>query len=273
MQAVKHLFNWTATSGENVTFQFDSFLMKKREQKKLWIEVEKEVKLHFSKKEKLVCWAVTNCRNTYTDRITPAKELAKHLPEKLQLFGSGCIRGMNEHAEDHGRITADWTEGIRRTIDKCMFYLAFENSNCTDYVTEKFSNPLISYAIPIVNGFKKSYEKRLPGSYIFYNDFKSGKELSDHLQYLRGNWTAFMEYHKWRQYYTVQDIDEAQDELYCDICKRLKQEKESGFEKAYTIPDAPKFYTKMQTCISLVETSGRQFCLLAPSLPRLELNL
>ena len=102
---MKHLFNWTATSGENVTFQFDSFLMKKREQKKLWIEVEKEVKLHFSKKEKLVCWAVTNCRNTYTDRITPAKELAKHLPEKLQLFGSGCIRGMNEHAEDHGRIT------------------------------------------------------------------------------------------------------------------------------------------------------------------------
>ena len=58
-----------------------------------------------------------------------------------------------------------------------------------------------------------------------------------------------MEYHKWRQYYTVQDIDEAQDELYCDICKRLKEEEESGFEKTYTIPDAPKFFTNMQTCI------------------------
>ena len=57
-----------------------------------------------------------------------------------------------------------WTKGIRQTIDECIFYLAYENSNCTEYVTEKFSNALISYAIPIVNGFEQSYETRLPGN-------------------------------------------------------------------------------------------------------------
>ena len=60
-----------------------------------------------------------------------------------------------------------WTKDVRRTIDECIFYLAYENSNCTEYVTEKFSNALISYAIPIVNGFKESYEKRLPGKQSF----------------------------------------------------------------------------------------------------------
>ena len=91
--------------------------------------------------------------------------------------------------------------------------------------------------------------KTISGSYIYYKDFQGGKELSDYLEYLRRNWTAYMEYHKWRQYYTVHDIEEAQDELYCDICKRLKIEKERGYKKTYIIPDVPDFYTRMQTCI------------------------
>ncbi|XP_075259263.1 4-galactosyl-N-acetylglucosaminide 3-alpha-L-fucosyltransferase 9-like isoform X2 [Convolutriloba macropyga] len=247
-----YLFNWTATSGDDVTFQFDLFLVKKRKQKKPLAEVENDVKSHFAQKKNLVCWSVSNCGSTYTDRVTPAKDLARHLPDKLQLFGdagSKCMKGMDEHVEYHGKTPGTYMTGARMNIENCLFYLSFENANCTDYVTEKFSNPLISYAIPIVNGFKKSYEKRLPGSFIFLNDFKSGKELSDYLQYLRGNWTAFMEYHKWRQYYTVHDLYEAQDELHCDICRRLKQEKDDGYKKNYIIPDVREFYAKMQTCI------------------------
>ncbi|XP_075256776.1 4-galactosyl-N-acetylglucosaminide 3-alpha-L-fucosyltransferase 9-like isoform X2 [Convolutriloba macropyga] len=249
MQDVRHLFNWTAASGKNATFQFGTFLIRKRERKRPFEEVEREVKLHLASKNKLVCWAVSNCGFVFTDRITPAKDLAKNLKEKLHLYGRSCIKGMNDHVEDHGKLKGTWTKDVRRTIDECIFYLAYENSNCTEYVTEKFSNALISYAIPIVNGFKESYEKRLPGSYIYYKDFQGGKELSDYLEYLRGNWTAYMEYHKWRQYYTVHDIEEAQDELYCDICKRLKVEKESGYKKTYIIPDVPEFYARMQTCI------------------------
>ena len=101
---MKHLFNWTAASGTNVTFQFDTFLIKKRERKKALEEVEKEVKLHFANKNKLACWAVSSCTGSYTDRMTPAKDLAKNLKEKLHLYGRSCIKGMDDHVEDHGKI-------------------------------------------------------------------------------------------------------------------------------------------------------------------------
>ena len=54
-------------------------------------------------------------------------------------------------------------------MEKCWFYLSYENSNCTDYITEKYSNALESYTIPIVNGWKESYDKRLPGKFWIYS--------------------------------------------------------------------------------------------------------
>ncbi|XP_075258662.1 4-galactosyl-N-acetylglucosaminide 3-alpha-L-fucosyltransferase 9-like [Convolutriloba macropyga] len=252
MKGISHLFNWTAASGRNVTFQVDNFLIEKMKQKLIMEMVEKDVKQHIANKTHFVCWAMNNCALTFTNRVKLAKDLVKHLPEKLQLFGhsgSRCMKGLNEFIDYYGHTPGHVTEDIRQRIDNCMFYLSFENSNCTDYVTEKFSNPLISYAIPIVNGWKETYQKRMPGSFIYYNDFATAKELSEYMQYLRSNWTAFMEYHKWRQFYTVQDLGEAQDKLYCDICKRLKQEKDSGYQKTYTIPNVSAFYRTMQTCV------------------------
>ena len=60
-----------------------------------------------------------------------------------------------------------WT--LFDTIKQFKFYLAFENSKCKDYISEKFfQNAVLSGAVPIVLGAeRKEYEKFLPrGSFI-----------------------------------------------------------------------------------------------------------
>lgn len=48
-----------------------------------------------------------------------------------------------------GRV-AKWEE--KHLLSSYQFYLAFENSNCRDYISEKFFKVLDKYTIPIVRG-------------------------------------------------------------------------------------------------------------------------
>ena len=62
------------------------------------------------------------------------------------------------------------------------FYLAFENANCRDYITEKFWRSLRTGVIPVVMGDSAAYRKVAPpGSYIDTADFRSAKELAEYL--------------------------------------------------------------------------------------------
>jgi hypothetical protein len=82
------------------------------------------------------------------------------------------------------------------------FVIAIENSNCEDYVTEKFIHAISSTAIPIIasrNG-KPDYSRFAPKySYINVYDYKSVKELADFINYLSINQTAYNEYLWFRQ--------------------------------------------------------------------------
>ena len=55
------------------------------------------------------------------------------------------------------------------------FYLAFENSICRDYATEKFYNPLFFSTVPIVYGGADYDRFAPPHSYIDVRNFSSGK--------------------------------------------------------------------------------------------------
>lgn len=77
-------------------------------------------------KTKLVAWAVSNC-NALNNRLEYARELSKHI--QVDIYGR-C-----------GPLNCS-----RRTTKACLnkfkreykFYLAFENTNCREYITEKF---------------------------------------------------------------------------------------------------------------------------------------
>lgn len=85
------------------------------------------------------------------------------------------------------------------------FYLAFENSQCQDYVTEKFWRTLnTTFAIPIVMG-GADYEKVAPpNSYLDVRNFTSPKHLAQFLIYLDAHSTEYAKYHDWRRNYAVE---------------------------------------------------------------------
>ena len=80
------------------------------------------------------------------------------------------------------------------------FYLAFENSLCKEYVTEKFFRTLNYDIVPVVLGLG-DYSKYVPKSgYINVLDYKSPKELADYLIYLDKNPSEYNKYFAWRKH-------------------------------------------------------------------------
>jgi len=98
------------------------------------------------------------------------------------------------------RITegGKYTEASKvNELSKCRFYLAFENSNVEDYITEKFYNGLLatSKTIMIYNGAPNIKEYNFPKkTFISVNDFKSIYELSNYLKSLNENDNLFEDF-------------------------------------------------------------------------------
>lgn len=101
------------------------------------------------------------------------------------------------------------------------FYLAFENSVCIDYVTEKFSRALKSFAVPIVLKDAVAKDVAPRHSYIAVDNFNSTQDLAKYLHYLIGNKTAYVEYFKWRSEYTL----DQQSTSWCKLCQEVRDKK------------------------------------------------
>lgn len=84
----------------------------------------KRVGWNFAKgKTKQVAWFVSNCFAN-NGRLEYARELAKHIP--VDVYGA-C-----------GHFHCPGSNCFQMLDSEYKFYLAFEHSNCVDYVTEKF---------------------------------------------------------------------------------------------------------------------------------------
>ena len=104
------------------------------------------------------------------------------------------------------------------------FYLAFENSLCKEYITEKFWYALTYGMVPIAMGATMGdYEKLAPpNSFLHVSNFSSPEVLAKFIHFLHTNSTAYNYYHKWRSdYVLVPD----QPPAWCSICKMAHNEK------------------------------------------------
>uniref|UniRef100_A0A914KX65 Fucosyltransferase n=1 Tax=Meloidogyne incognita TaxID=6306 RepID=A0A914KX65_MELIC len=82
-----------------------------------------------------------------------------------------------------------------------MFYLAFENSVCKNYITEKFWY-LKHLIVPIVLSRRVFKQTKIPDNvYIAVDDFNNVEELAEYLLYLQKNKTAYLKYFEWTKTY------------------------------------------------------------------------
>lgn len=101
------------------------------------------------------------------------------------------------------------------------FYLAFENSNCVDYITEKlFENALQYHVLPIVMGARQEdYARYAPkNSYIHVEKFASPKELAKYLHELDQDDKLYNSYFKWCG---TGHVKWTPKQYFCDLCAML----------------------------------------------------
>ena len=168
-------------------------------------------------KDKMATFGVSNHCDEYRVRFSFIRALMKHID--VSVYGK-CATMFESNNTWHcprrnGNIDSDCSEELQRH----KFYLAFENSLCVDYITEKYwRNSLERGLVPIVlGGSQYGPELVIPGSFINAADFNSVKDLADYLKYLDKNDTAYNQYFQWKTKYKVVKYKF----WLCQLCKAL----------------------------------------------------
>ena len=146
---------------------------------------------------------VSNCGGS-SSRLKYIKELQQYV--SVDIFGK-C-----------GKPCPPASDCRKYVYARYKFYLAFENSLCDEYVTEKFFYALHSaQIIPIVLGWARYDHYIPPSGYIDVRNFTSPKHLAEYIDYLDKNTTAYLEYFQWRQYALHIKLPK----YMCELCLKL----------------------------------------------------
>eukprot|EP00914_Ancora_sagittata_P002100 GHVO01004788.1.p1 GENE.GHVO01004788.1~~GHVO01004788.1.p1 ORF type:complete len:390 (+),score=6.48 GHVO01004788.1:223-1392(+) len=125
-----------------------------------------------------IAWMVSICR-TQSRREDYVKELEKHIAVDVY-GGCGDLKCGSNNLSTWEKDNCD--AALFNDRHSYQFYLAFENSLCEDYVSEKLWRLLKMNIVPIVLG-AVDYSTILPkDTYINARDFRSPKELADFLK-------------------------------------------------------------------------------------------
>ncbi|XP_020636917.3 3-galactosyl-N-acetylglucosaminide 4-alpha-L-fucosyltransferase FUT3 [Pogona vitticeps] len=191
-----------------------------------WLEVlPQPQKVTVPPKSKLVAWVVSNWKPKYVQvRVKYYEELKKYI--QVDLYGRG-----------HSPLSGSQ---LLSTLSQYKFYLAFENSQHEDYISEKvWRNAFLSGAVPVVLGpSRKNYESHIPpDSFIHVDDFSSPRELAGFLQELDKNATRYESYFQWRS--RLRSVNyKSWGYQFCKACQALQQ-KPAIYQ---TLPELSKWF-------------------------------
>ena len=119
----------------------------------------------------------------------------------------------------YGRCGEGRLDSSKEDIQKqYKFYLAFENSNCVDYVTEKYWRSLTSGQIPLVAWRNNMTGVVIPESYINIFDFTDITKAGEYIKRVNDNATLYNSYFKWKEAYETHS-----PRALCELCKKLHE--------------------------------------------------
>ena len=102
-------------------------------------------------------------------------------------------------------------------LNPYKFYFALENSDCRDYVTEKYWRSLIRKQIPIVAWKLSMDDLVIPNSYINVYDFDDLDAAGAYIKKVSENRTLYNSYFSWKGSYKMNPKNG-----FCDLCEKLK---------------------------------------------------
>ncbi|KAG7155879.1 Alpha-(1 3)-fucosyltransferase C-like 9 [Homarus americanus] len=216
LKHLRNVFNWTMSYrlDSDVPVPYGRIIPKSQSS----ITTAPPVKDYWANKTKykMAAWMVSHC-GTESRREWFVKELVHFM--KVDVFGRCGFKkcGKNISLRTLGTFNQD---ECNAEIEQYMFYFAFENSICQDYITEKFFLALQLDVIPVVFG-GGNYAAIAPiNSYINALDFKTPKELAKYLELVAENATMYNKYFEWKNKYIV-ELGHPFSPMVCDLCSKL----------------------------------------------------
>jgi len=210
----RSMFNWTATYRSDSTIVAPYERWQYHHPSTYSMPLQKN---YAANKTKQVAWFVSNC-GARNGRLQYAQELAKYIG--VDIYGA-C-----------GSLRCPRTSRCFSMLDTdYKFYLAFENSNCKDYITEKFFvNGLGHDVLPIVMGARpEDYARSAPHhSYIHVDEFSGPKALAEYLLKLDKDDEAYNQYFKWKG--TGEFIN---TRFFCRVCALMHNTQERPVESRH----------------------------------------
>ncbi|KAK6174086.1 hypothetical protein SNE40_017429 [Patella caerulea] len=182
-----NLFNWTMFYREDSDIFASYGIVRRKLPSELY---NRDLDAIVKAKPKKFVALISHC-GTEGKRLEYIQLLQKHI--QIDIYG-GCGPLKWSRSDDKG-----FMHMVNSTY---KFYLAFENSFCDDYISEKAYRYYKADFILVVRG-GGNYTRHIPaGTFIDTRDFKTTKDLADHLRFLDTNHDAYMKMFRKKDLYT-----------------------------------------------------------------------
>lgn len=193
------VFNWTFSYRQDSTIVAPYGHAFRKSKKAL--QQKSPLKDFAKEKSKMTYGVISNCVDD-AGRFSYVKSLRKYTP--IDLYGR-C-----------GNLSCPRDGSCDAILKPYRFGIAFENSNCKSYTSEKFWKALQRESIPLVNWVPEQIPPDAPPkSYINVREFEM-EALAKHLKNIAENDTEYNSYFEWKKMY------DARDGFFFDFCKLCK---------------------------------------------------
>ncbi|XP_053390912.1 glycoprotein 3-alpha-L-fucosyltransferase A-like, partial [Mercenaria mercenaria] len=203
----KNAFNWTMTYDRSISdihLPYGEITNKSRE---AYISEDELIR----SKKRTALMIMSHC-NTPANRLKYVTKLRKFIDVDIL-----------------GACGTKWTCGIRFKHDDCFkiinqykFFLAFENSFCNNYFSEKVFDNFDYDTVMVTRGGKKGQINQiLPvGTFLSTDDFKNAKELGLYLKSIK-NETYLNIIRRKQQFTSFRSYESVFQKAMCEICERM----------------------------------------------------